>query len=70
MRASPDTHASRLLFGGNISRMARATGLTRGLLIRRKQRPGNTTLDELGLIAQHLELTDAEIGEIVRERGF
>lgn len=67
---SPDPHARRVLFGGNMSRLARETGLTRGLLIRRKQRPGDTTLAEFGLIAHSLDLTDAEIVALVRERRF
>lgn len=68
MIKSPDQHARRVLYGGNNTKMARATGLTRGLLCRRKQQPGDTTLDELSLIAWHLDLTDQEIAELVRER--
>lgn len=65
-----NTIARRMLFGGNLSKMSRETGITWSTLKRRRDRPGMLTLDELSAIAGYLDLTQEEIALLIKERGF
>lgn len=65
-----NTLARRILFGGNLSKLSRETGIAWSTLKRRRDRPGMLTLDELGAIADYLDLTPEEITLVIKERGM
>ena len=66
---TPDETARRLLYGGNKTSLIRNTGISKGTLYNRIERPGKTTLDELAELVREQALTAEELYQLVTERG-
>lgn len=66
---TPDDTARRYLFGGNMSELARRTGIDRRKLYERKKRPGKMSLDEFAIIATKQGLAPDEVLRLIQERG-
>lgn len=63
---TPSTITSWYLFRCNKAEAVRKTGITKGTLYNRINRPGNVKLSELGPLAKVNDLTDEQIVKIVR----
>lgn len=63
---TPATITEWYLFRCKKSEVMRQTGMTRGTLYNRIDKPGNIKLSELGQLVKANELTDEQIAHIVR----
>lgn len=64
-----DSVARKYLFSEGVAEMARRTGINSRTLLRRKEKPGNITLDELAQIVKESGTTKEELYEVVKSRG-
>lgn len=66
---TPDNTARRYLFGQSMTAISKAVGWSRDTAYRRREKPGNITLDELAVLVAANEVTQEELYKLVTERG-
>ena len=66
---TPDNTARRYLFGKPVATIARLVGWSRNTCYRRKEKPGEITLDELADLVRANGLDAEELYKLVTMRG-